>query len=211
VATLAVLRAKLNGEVGVVTDGETTPWSQTVRNNAIIDGYADLYRVGVWKLVTQTISTVTDTWTYALTSIRRLDRVELLDSTNRVLESDIKGVVEDDGSVAWQLRLSTSIDTGYSMKVRGWTAYKSQFSGDGDTDDLPAEHNRVPLLKAKSILWRVQLGTFARYGERQALPPEMNMSIDQLLGMVAAAEREFEEESKRLSNLRPRSGQARSL
>jgi hypothetical protein len=37
------------------------------------------------------------------------------------------------------------------------------------------------------------------------------MSIDQLLGMVAAAEREFEEESKRLSNLRPRSGQARSL
>jgi hypothetical protein len=209
-ATLDQLRAKLNGEIGVVTDGETTPWSTTVRNNAITDGYAELWRAGVWKFVTQTVSTVTDQWVYALSTIRRLDRVELIDASGRVLETP-KAVVEDNGSGAWQLRLTAAIDTQWQLRVRGWTAYKSQFSGGSDTDDLPAEHNRIPLLKAKAILWRIQLGTFARYGERQALPPEMNLSIDQLLGMVSAAEREFEVQSEALAKLRPRSGQTRTL
>jgi hypothetical protein len=212
VATLAQLRAKLNGELGVVNDTEATPWSSTVRDNAIIDGYAELWRAGVWKHVSQDVATVADTFTYALTDIRRLDRIDLLDSSSRLLESP-KAVVEDTGSATWQLRLTgnVTLDEGYTMRVRGWTAYKSQFSGDSDTDDLPAEHNRVPLLKAKAILYRIQLGMFARYGERQALPPEMNLSIDQFIGMIAAAEREFEEEARRLSNLRPRSGQARRI
>ncbi len=211
-ATLAALRAKLNGEIGVLTDAEATPWSMTVRNQAIIDGYAELWRAGVWKLVTQDVATVTDAFTYALTDIRRLDRIDLLDSSSRLQEMP-RAVVEDTGSGTWQLRLTggVAIDAGYTMRVRGWTAYKSQFTGDADTDDLPAEHQRVPLLKAKAILYRIQLGSFARYGERQALPPEMNLSIDQFIGMIAAAEREFEEEARRLSNLRPRSGQARRI
>lgn len=208
-ATLLQLRTKLNGEIGVVTDGETTPWTSAVRNAAISDGYAALYRAGVWKSATQSLATVTDTAIYALTTIRRLERVDLLDSSGRVLENP-KAIVEDDGSGAWQLRLARSISTGSTLKVRGWTAYVSVFASDAAVDDLPPEHNRIPLLKAKAILWRAQLGTFARYGERQALPPVMNVSVDQLLGMIAAAEREYEDETRRLSNLRPRSGQSQS-
>ncbi|HEY6014506.1 MAG TPA: hypothetical protein VIU37_10875, partial [Candidatus Limnocylindrales bacterium] len=75
-ATLAQLRAKLNGEIGVVTDTEPSPWSQTVRNNAIMDGYAELWRAGVWKAVIETPASVTDQSIYALTSIRRLERLE---------------------------------------------------------------------------------------------------------------------------------------
>lgn len=209
-STLLQLRTKLNGEVGVSDDTNDPVWTPAVRNAAITDGYAELWRAGVWKLATQTIATVTDQWIYTLTSIRRLDRLELVDSSARFLETP-RAVVEDDGSAGWQLRLNTAIDTGFSMRVRGWTAFKSQFSGDGDTDDLPAEHNRIPLLKAKAILWRIQVGTFARYGERQTIPPEMNLSVDQLLGMISAAEREYETESAKLSKLRPRSGQTRSL
>lgn len=211
-ATLAALRQKLNGELGVLTDGETGAWSTTVRNNAIIDGYAELWRAGVWKLVTQDVATVADTFSYALTGIRRLDRIDLLDSSSRFLETP-RAVVEDNGSGGWQLRLTggVTLNAGYTMRVRGWAAYKSQFTGDADTDDLPEEHNRVPLLKAKAILWRVQLSLFAKYGERQAIPPDMNMTIDQMIAMVAAAEREFETESKALANLRPRSGQARRI
>lgn len=209
-ATLATLRGKLNGEIGVTTDGETTPWSTTVRTNAIIDGYAELWRVGVWKATTQSLSSVTDQYVYALTAIRRLERLELLDSSSRVIDSP-RGVVEDDGSGGYQLRLATPVDTGYSLRVRGWAAYKSQFANDADTDDLPAEHNRIPLLKAKAILYRVQLGQFMRYGEAQALPPSMSASADQLLATVAAAEREFAEEARSLSRLRPRSGQTRRL
>ena len=208
-ATLLQLRTKLNGEIGVVTDAETAPWTTAVRNAAIADGYAALYRAGVWKSATQSLSTVSDQAIYALTTIRRLERVDLLDSSSRVLENP-KAIVEDDGSGAWQLRLARSIATGSTLKVRGWTAYISVFASDAAVDDLPPEHNRVPLLKAKAILWRAQLGTFARYGERQALPPVMNVSVDQLLGMIAAAEREYEDEARRLSNLRPRSGQSQS-
>lgn len=211
-ATLLAIRTALNGELGVVTDAETTPWSPAVRNQAITDGYAALWRAGVWKLVTQDIATVTDSFTYALTSIRRLDRIDLLDSSSRLLESP-RAVVEDDGAGGYQLRLTNNvaIDTGSTMRVRGWTAYISTFASDSAVDDLPAEHARLPRLKAKAILYRQQLGSFARYGERQAIPPEMNLTADQLIGIVAAAEREFEEETRRLSNLRPRSGQARRI
>lgn len=211
-ATLLALRQKLNSEMGVTTDAETTPWSTTVRNNAIIDGYAELWRAGCWKPAVQNIATVSASFTYALTSLRRLERLELLDSSSRLIEQP-KAVIEDDGTGGWQLRLTgnVTIDAGYTMRVRGWTAYKSQFSGDGDTDDLPAEHQRVPLLKAKAILWRIELGRFARFGERQAIPPEMSVTIDGFIAMVAAAEREFEEESRRLASLRPRSGQARRI
>ena len=207
--TLANLRAKLNGEIGVVTDAETEPWSTTVRDNAIIDGYAALWRAGVWKDAIETFAT-TNARLYALSTIQRLDRLELLDSDARQIGMP-RGNIETDGAGGYQVRLVAPVSEGESLVVRGWLPFKSQFSGDGDTDDLPAEHNRVPLLKAKAILWRIALGKFARYGVRQSIAPEMNMSIDQLIGMIAAAEREFAEEARALSNLRPRSGQNRKL
>ncbi len=209
-ATLLAIRTALNGEIGVLTDAETTPWSVAVRNQAIADGYAELWRAGVWKSTIQSIASVTDTWVYALTAIRRLERIELLDSSGRLLETP-GGIVEDDGAGAWQLRLKASVDTGSTLRIRGWAAYKSTFADDTATDDLPAEHGRIPRLKAKAIIWRIALAGFARYGERQALPPEMNMSISELIGMVSAAEREFDTEARALSNLRPRSGQTKSL
>lgn len=207
-ATLATLRAKLNGEIGVTNDADTTPWTTTVRNNAIIDGYAALWRVGVWKYLRQDLPTVDDQALYNLTSIRRLGFIELIDSSSRLLEMPV-GATIDDGSGAYQLRLMHPIPAGNTIRVHGWTAYKSQFSGDGDTDDLPAEHNRIPLLKAKAILYRTAMGKFARTGERQALPPEMNVSTENLLAIVAAAEREFAEEARALARLRPRVSQSR--
>jgi hypothetical protein len=212
VATLDQLRAKLNGELGVDNDGEAKPWSTTVRNQAISDGYAELWRAGVWKHQKQDLSTVTDQWLYALTAggIRKLERLELLDSSSRVVEQP-RGVVEDDGSGAWHLRLASPLATGYTLRVRGWGPYKSVFSGGSDPDDLPAEHSRVPLLKSKAILYRAQLSRFARYGARQALPAENNMTIDQLIAMVAACEREFETEAGLLSGLRRRSSKPRTV
>ncbi|NJD27203.1 MAG: hypothetical protein FIA92_02775 [Chloroflexi bacterium] len=205
--TLVNLRAKLNGELGVLTDAETAPWATTVRNNAISDGYADLWRQGVWKAAKQDLSSADDTWTYALTSIRKLNRVEVIDGYGTVGEG--KARIEEDGVGGYQLVLATPIAVGFTIRVFGWTAYKSTFSGDADTDDLAAEYNRIPLLKAKAILYRQQLSLFARYGERQAVAPEMNVSIDQLVGIISAAEREYADACRELSGLRPRVGQAR--
>lgn len=206
-ATLANLRAKLNGEIGVTTDGETTPWTTTVRNNAIGDAYADLWRMGVWKAVKQDIVASSTTWAYALTSIRRLNRIETIDSAGNV--GPAQGWVEEDGAGGYQLILRSPVATGFTIRVWGWTAYKSSFSSDSDTDDLGAEYNRIPLLKAKAILYRQQLGQFARYGERQAIAPEMNLTVDHLLAITAAAEREYADACRELSNLRPRVGRTR--
>lgn len=208
--TLANLRAKLNGELNVTDDTGDTVWSPAVRNNAISDGYAALWRVGVWKPVTQDLASVADQWVYALTSIRSLQRLEVLESTGWVDEI-ARGRVEADGAGGWQLRLASPIDTGFTIRVRGWAPYKSTFSGEGDPDDLDAEYNRIPLLKAKAILYRMIQAQFARYGFRQSLPPEMNVTPETLFATIAAAEREFTDEAKSLAALRPRPGQIRSL
>jgi hypothetical protein len=204
--TLLNLRLALNGEIGVVTDAETTPWTQAVRSAAISAGYAALWRTGVWKSVRQDIASVDGQTTYAAVTPRRLNRIDLLDSSLNIVSRPV-GYIEPDGSGTYQLDLRAACSDGYTLRVYGWTAYKSVFSGDTDPDDLDAEYNRIPLLKAKAILYRQQLSLFARYGERQAVAPEMNMTIDQVLGLVAAAEREFTDECKALANLRPRVGQ----
>ena len=211
-ATLAQLRARLNGELGVTIDTETKPWPQAVRSQAIADGYAELWRAGVWKDAKQDIASVTDQWLYALTSIRKLDRLELLDSSGRLLDRP-RGVIELDGSGTnvSQLRMIAPVSGGFTLRVRGWAPYVSVFANDAAVDDLPAEHIRIPLLKAKAIIYRVSLGSYARYGERQAAPPEQNLTPDQILAIIAAAEREFESESKALARMRVRTGRARSV
>jgi len=283
--TLANLRLKLNGELGVATDSETGPWSLAVRNAAIADGYAALWRTGVWKAVKQDYPSVEGQTTYATCTARRLNRLELIDSTLRIA-SRPDGVIEDDGAGTRQLVLRSGCAAGYTLRVWGWTAYASTFSSaktittssvavatvittsaphgfvTGDTvtiaghagstpviagdyvltvtgasafsipltvsvggtggtatcqyasaavDDLDTEFNRIPLLRAKAICYRMQLARFARYGERQAVAPEMNLTVDQIIGIVAAAEREFSDECRFLANLRPRVGQMSHL
>jgi len=205
--TLALLRAKLNDQIGVITDAETSPWTTTQRNTAISDGYADLWRAGVWKDDSQDIATVDDTWVYALTSIRKLYRLEMLDSSGRLLELP-KGIVEPDGAGTgtFQVRLQNPLAAGYTLRVRGWSPYISTFSDDTAVDDLPAEHNRIPLLKAQALLYRQQLAKFARYGEAQAFRPAMNVSSDVLMAIVATAEREYADACRVLSGQRPRVG-----
>lgn len=209
-ATLAALRASLNSEIGVTNDAEASPWSTTVRNDAISKGYAELWRAGVWRPLQQDIATADDQWTYATSSIRRLNRLELRDSNNVILDHP-RGIVEDDGTGGYRVRLKAPLPSGFTLRILGWTAFKSTFSGDADTDDLPAEHNRIPLLKAKAILYRQQLGLFARFEERQSLPPEMRVSVESLLAIIAAAEREFETEARSLAKQRTRVGQLARL
>lgn len=205
--TLVNLRLKLNDEIGVVTDADTSPWTTAQRNAAIGDGYAQLWRSGVWKDGKQDFTTVTDTWSYALTSIRHAYRMELLDSSGRVLELP-RGIIEPDGAGAgtYQVRLQSPLASGNTLRVRGYAPFKSVFATDADTDDLPAEYGRIPLLKAKAILYTYQLAKFARWGESQSIRPPMNVSAEVLLALIAAAEREFAAETRELSGQRPRVG-----
>lgn len=203
-ATLAEIRGSLNAEIGVTTDAETTPWTVTARNNAIRDGYRALWLARAWKPVVESVATATDQFTYDLTTVRRLERLDREDGSGLILDHP-RGAVEPDGSGGYHLVVSP-IDTGYTLVVRGWAPYKSEFANDADTDDLEDEWARVPLLKAKAILYRAQLATFARYGERQALKPDMNVSVDQLLSLIAASEQEWAQSVRDMAAARPRVG-----
>lgn len=199
--TLLVLRGYLNDELGITTDAETTPFSLTLRNRAISQGYAALWRAGVWKPTRQDIATVSDSTSYA-TTLRRLRVIDLLDSSSNVVDRPAGRIEDSSGSTL--LLLKAPIATGYTMRVSGWTAYVSTFADDNANDDLAAEFNRIPLLKAKAIVYRKVLSDFARYGSRQTVPSSMNLSLDQVLGLIAAAEREFEDETRALRAQRDR-------
>jgi hypothetical protein len=200
--TLATLRGYLNAELAVTDDAEASPFSLALRNRAIAQGYAELWRAGCWKPVQQTIAAVTNQSVFS-TTVRRLRVIDLLDSASRVVEHP-PGRIEETTTGTFELILRMSLATGSSMRVNGWTAYLSVFAGDSTPDDLDDEYNRIPLLKAKAICYRVVLADFARYGTRQSVPPEMNVTVDQALGIVAAAEREFAAETHDWRNLRDR-------
>lgn len=207
-ATLLELRERLNDDIGVLTDGETAPWPVDQRSRAIADGYAELYRVGILKFASQDLTSVATTWVYALTSIRVLERIEFINASGVI--SMGRGRVEPASSTTWQLRLDTPVDSGFTIRVRGWTAYVSTFADDTAVDDLPAEFVRIPLLKAKAICLRSQLARRSRYSSTSDAAPEMNVTTEQLIGLVASAEREWSDEVERLSGLRPRVGQYRT-
>lgn len=213
--TLANIRAALNTEVGVDSADDLSGdlvFPFAARNAAIAAAYADLWRMGVWKDAKQDLTTVADQHTYALTAIRRLTRLELLDSGARLVEKP-KGVVEPDGAGTntYQLRLNGAITAGYTLRVRGFAPYLSVFASDATSDDLPAENLRIPILKAKVILYENQRALFARYGEKQALPSMMNVTLESLIGMIQVAAAEYREAVRTLSGLRQRSGQLARL
>jgi hypothetical protein len=197
--TLVNLRAILNDELGVpaAQDSEAAPapFPLTLRNRAIAQGYAALWRAGCWKPATQDIATTDDTSSYT-TTIRRLRVVDLLDDTGLYTGSHPPARIEEVTPNSYRLLMGAEIGSGATLRVNGWTAYVSVFASDSAQDDLDTEYNRIPLLKAKAICYRKVLADFARYGERQVVPAEMNVTVDQALGLVAAAEREFAEETR---------------
>lgn len=209
-ATLAVIRAALNLELGVdvADDATDVVFTQAARNAAIAAAYAGLWLDGIRKDAVQNITTVADTWTYALTSIRQLARIELLDSLNRILERP-HGIVEQSfaGTNAYQLTLTASVAAGYTLRVRGYAPYISVFANDAAVDDLPLEYERIPVLKAKIILYETQRALFMRYGEKQALPESMNVSLEALIGMIRECWGEYRQAARSLSGARQRSGQ----
>ena len=206
--TLATLRGYLNDELSVATDGEAAPWTQAFRSRAVSRGYAALWRAGVWKPTYQDIATVTDQ-TYYTTTLRRLRVIDLVDAAGHVLDHP-PGRIEPDNAGAYKLTLRMPVATGATLRVHGWTAYVSVFANDAAVDDLEDEYNRIPLLRAKAICYRKILSDFARYKTRTTTAPTMNVTAEIALGLVAAAEREWVEETRSLARLRDRAMQPRN-
>ncbi len=201
---LVTLRGYLNDELAVPNDADTTPWTQAFRSRAVGTGYATLWLRGVWKSVTSDLATVSAQETYVPTGIRVLERAALYDAKGALVEDIPSATLRDEGGT-YTLSVAP-LAAGYTLRLFGWTAYKSAFTGDGDVDDLDPDYNFIPILKAKAVAYRQQLSKYVRYGSRQTVAPEMNVSAEQLLALEAAALREFETECKALADRRPRIG-----
>jgi len=202
--SLATLRGYLNDELAVPADADTAPWSQAYRSRAIGIGYSTLWLRGVWKPVTADLATVSGQETYTPSGIRILERAALYDSTGALVEDASSATLREEGGT-YVLSVA-GMAAGYTLRLFGWTAYKSTFSGDGDVDDLDPDFNYIPILKAKAVCYRQALSKFVRYGSRQTVPAEMNVSAEQLLALESSALREFEVECEALAARRPRVG-----
>lgn len=202
--TLATLRSYLNAELGI-DDAEAKVYPVALRNRAISQGYASLWRAGVWKPVTVDVATVADQVFYTVSGMRALGTAYLLDSAGDPVEDVRTATLEQRGS-SYILTVPGMV-AGYTVRLVGWTAYVSTFANDAASDDLEEEYNRIPLIKAKAICFRKALGDHARYAAREALPPEMRTTADQLLALIGSAEREFVDESRQLARQRKRYGQ----
>lgn len=203
--TLATLRGYLNDELAVADDSETSPFSKTLRNRAISQGYAALWRSKVWKPVQVDVAVTDGSVFYTVSGMRRLGAAYRLGSDGLPLEK-VPALLEERGASNYVLTIA-AMDAGDTIRLEGWTAYASTFASDSSSDDLPDELNRLPLLKAKAICYRKVLSDFARYGTRQIAPPEMNVTVDQIVGIISAAEREFEAEARLVAKQRTRYGQ----
>jgi len=202
--SLATLRGYLNDELAVPSDSDTAPWTQAVRSRAISTGYATLWLRGVWRPVTCDLATVSAQEVYTPSGIRVLERAGLYDQYGALVQDVPSATLRDEGGT-YTLNVFP-LAAGYTLRLFGWTAYKSMFSGDGDVDDLDPDYNFIPILKAKAVCYRQQLSKYVRYGSRQTLSPDMNVSAEQLLALEASALREFEVECKALADRRPRVG-----
>jgi hypothetical protein len=205
-ATLATIRASLNAEIGVLADADTNPWTATVRNDAISKGYAALWKAGVGKPVIEDETTVDGQAAYTVTTIRRVAYAEVIDSSGYIVESPPCEIVPN-GSGGYQA-VVPGLAAGYTLRLRGYAPYISTFATDSSVDDIEMEWARVPLLKAKEILYRQELGRVARFQERQASPSGMSVGVSDLLAVIAAAKREWDDEIKDMRRRQPVRGQS---
>ncbi len=206
-ATLLDQRLALNSEIGVANDAEADPWPVAARNAAITQGYRALWTARAWKPVVVSVAASSTQNLYPnITGIMRLGFAETIDADGNAADYPY-ATLREDGKGGYEL-LMPVMDAGITVNLHGWTAYKSDFTGDSDADDLPAEFSRVPLLKAKAILYRQQASVLARFGEQARISYKtvLNLSLADLVSLVTTAEQEFAAAVHDMAVERPRYG-----
>lgn len=203
--TLADIRALLNIELGVAADGDARPYTVAARNAAISQGYAALATVGVMKPTSDTITTVSGAQSY-ITTVQELYDASLVDSGGYNC-GRLKGRIVQTASGP-TLFLTLPIGDGATIAVQGWTPYVSVFASDSAVDDLDSTVPvRIPLLKARSILYQSKISEFVNFSGHQSAPASLNVSVSELLGLRSSVEREWEMETRRIAKGRDRISQ----
>lgn len=203
--TLAVFRQqRLNVDLGLDLtsgtsgDGDNSLGTTTVRTQAIKVAFARLWP-HMARLVIQSVATVASQLDYTLTAIRDVETIEQLDaSTGYVTRDDIRNFrnLYDEttaGTEVRRLRLPAAplTATTSTLRVIGYQPYKSEFTGDSDTLDIPVELEWIPTIGARMEVYRRQLNKRANYEQFANLSRDTDVTVAELRSMYLDARAEF--------------------
>lgn len=183
--------------LGVSGDGDDSLGTTTVRTQAIKVAFARLWpRMG--RLILQSVTVVDKQLDYTLTAIRDVETIELLNPTGYVLRDEIRNmrVLYDEttaGTEVRRLRLPAApvLGTSPTMRVIGYMPYKSEFTGDSDTLDIPVELEWVPVIGARMEVYRRMMNRRANFEQFANLNRDTDVSVAELRAMYQDARLEF--------------------
>lgn len=190
----SVRTASLNVELGLDSDSDNRFGTTAQRNYAIQEALRRLWpRMG--RLTRENVTVVDDQYDYTLTTVRDVVRVEQYDEDGLFI-SDLRGNWrswwdEEDATPVVRLHLVDELDTDTSLKVVGYAPYTVPASG-GASLDLQPEDEWVIIAGARALLYRRLLNQFVVFERHANENRSTSLTPDQILGMVAAAERDFE-------------------
>lgn len=191
----SVRTASLNVELGLDSDSDNRFGTTSQRNYAIQEALRRLWP-RMARLTRESANLTADTHEYTLTTVRDVVRIELLDEDGFYM-GDLRSnwrvwYDEEDATPVVRLLLaSDDLDEDHSLRVMGYAPYTVPASG-GASLDLQPEDEWVIIAGARALLYRRMLNRYilternANENRATALTP------DQVLGMVTAAERDFE-------------------
>ncbi len=164
--TLLELRTRLNADLALESDTDTKPWGdEEIRNQAIRDGFDRMWPT-MRRLQTVTLPYAEKQQVYDLPGFRDLQLIEVEQPGGLVL-SEIKNwrawLIDDDPEV-FRVRLATgAYQFGASLVFTGYKRYISTMAIDADECDLALDRVWIPLLGAKSWLYRRRYHEFMDY------------------------------------------------
>lgn len=202
--TLAVFRqTRLNVDLGLITSTDATGdvdvsfGTVAERSQAIKVAFARLWP-HMARLVLQSVTAVASQIDYTLTAIRDVEVIELLDTSGIPVRDEIRNarVLYDETTVGTEVRrvrlpAAAVPGTTPTLRVVGYVPYKSEFSGESDTLDIPVELEWVPTIGARMEVYRRQLNKRANYQQFANLSRDTDVSVAELRSMYLDARSEF--------------------
>lgn len=191
--TLLELRTRLNLDLNVANDTDTKPWGdETVRNEAIRYGFERLWPE-MRRMREERLAYDTPKQNYDLT-LKDVQLVEV-ESNDGIIRNELKNwrnFAVDDDPVRYTLRLSSAAgQTGSTLVVSGYVPYVSEFADDSAECDLEGRLVWIPLLGARTWLYRRRYHEFIDYEQHANLNRDNAMDPPTIFQAWQTSEAQF--------------------
>lgn len=195
--TLDQLRSStggLNDELGLSGDSDTTWGSTTLRNTYIQRAIAKLWPV-MGRLTRESITTVASQMDYALTTIRDIERIEVMDiSDSDVVSSRVKSwqhVMDEVGDPPTNRLVIPTMAAGYTLRVYGYVPYLIPASG-ASSCDIPPPLEHVVYSGARVEAYRRKLNEFANFERFQNENRQNSLTPADVIELLRQAKADFD-------------------